>query len=242
MCQNSMSDNFDYSQLTANTGIQTISSANSNLDGTGEMEQVLVAGGSGTIIKSITIKSVPEDSSLYWSLQGMVRLFIQNADASITTLYKEIPIPAVPVMNPVSLPTPIFSSFETVITGDLKLKAGYSLFASTQVANTFNIIAEGLDYAYPGTPPTECCTLVKEVANTGINSISTGTGYSYDGTDAVNIFKADASTKGAVIKAITIKAQGSTHEGMVRLYISTDGSNYTLMRKYTYPKQNSRLM
>ena len=239
MCQKSMCDNFDYSQITANTGIANISTANPNLDGTGTVVSVFTAGGSGTIVRSVTIKSAPgSKSSLQsFSQQGMVRLFIQNADASITTLYKEIPIPAMPAIPAVPLPSPVFPTFETILMGDLKLNAGYKLLASTQFADSFNIIAEGLDYAYPTTPPTMCCTLIKEIANTGVNTISTADPYDFDGSGAVvNVFQAGATANGSTIKAITIKAQQSTHEGMVRLYVSPDGTTYNLMREVHIPQ------
>ena len=247
MCQNTTgNNNFDYSTLAANTGIANISTANSNLDGTGATSVVLTAGESGTIVRSVTIKSAPgagsslsvtPSSFASFSQEGMVRLFIQNADASITTLYKEISIPAVPAIPALPLPLPVFPTFETILTGDLKLNAGYSLLASTQFADSFNVIAEGLDYAYPATPPAECCTLVKEIANTGVGVVNTADPYDFSGSGAVvNIFQAGASANGSLIKSITIKAQQSTHEGMIRLYISPDGEDYGLIQEVHIPQ------
>ena len=250
MCQNSKgnSGNFDYSQLTANTGLANVSTPNPNLDGTGTTALVLTAGSSGTIVRSVTIKSAPGAGSsrslsaplsfTSFSQEGMVRLFISN-NASPTptiTLYKEIPIPAVPAIPAVPLPLPVFPTFETILPGDLKLNAGYSLLASTQFGDSFNIIAEGLDYAYPGTLPAMCCTLIQEVANTGVGVVNTADPYDFSGGGAVvNVFQAGASANGSLIKAITIKAQQSTHEGMVRLYIY-DGTTYWLMREVHIPQ------
>ena len=242
MCQNSMSNggNFDYSQLTANTGIHNIADANPNLNGTGAVT-VLTAGGSGTIVRSVTIKSAPIGgfgSFASFSQEGMVRLFISDNKMTPTvTLYKEIPIPAVPATPVVPLPLPVFPTFETVLVGDLKLNAGYSLLASTQFADSFNIIAEGLDYAYPGTKPAICCNLVQEIANTGVGVVSAADPYDFDGSGSlVNVFESGSTANGSMIKSITIKAQQSTHEGMIRFYISPDGTTFSLMREVHIPQ------
>ena len=46
-----------------------------------------------------------------------------------------------------------------------------------------------------------------------------------NGSGTINtIFTANSAAKGALIKSITIKAQQSTHEGAVRLFISPGGT------------------
>lgn len=121
-------------QYTANTGCVTISTANSNLDGTGTLGAVLTGAANGTLIKSIIIKAQTNTT------QGMVRLYSNGGGA--TELIAEIEIPAVTKSgsNP---------SFETYLEINYALKSGYILKASTQNAETFNVIAEGLDWEYP---------------------------------------------------------------------------------------------
>ncbi len=58
-------------QYTANTGMVTISSANSNLDGSGDIYKVLVGAANGTVIKTVTIKAITSTK------KGMVRLLYQ---------------------------------------------------------------------------------------------------------------------------------------------------------------------
>jgi len=124
---------------TANTGMQTVSTANSNLDGTGTLSSAIVTGASnGTVIKSITIKAQVTTS------KGMIRLFIYNG--TTTRLIKEVPIPAITKSG-------IFPSFMNKVDFDGKdfsLQAGYSLKVSTEIGESFNVIVEGLDWAYPG--------------------------------------------------------------------------------------------
>ena len=57
-------------QYTANTGKVLISTANSNLDGTGTLGTVLTAASNGTLIKAITVKAQVNTT------EGMVRLFL----------------------------------------------------------------------------------------------------------------------------------------------------------------------
>jgi len=125
---------------SANTGIGKVSVANPYRDGSGTLVSVLTAAENGTTISSIIIKAVGDTT------QGMVRLFIGDTGASVAiTLFKEIPIPA-------TTPTGIVPAFQTAFTSGFTLEPGYTLYASTQNAETFNVIAEGLDWEY------ECCS------------------------------------------------------------------------------------
>lgn len=74
-------------QYTANTGCVTISTANSNLDGTGTLGTVLTGASNGTLIKSIIVKAQTNTT------QGMIRLFVNGGGA--TELIAEIEVPAV---------------------------------------------------------------------------------------------------------------------------------------------------
>jgi hypothetical protein len=124
-------------KYTASTGMVTISTANTNLDGTGTLGEVIRAGAlaKGTLIKSVTIKSSTNVG------QGMVRLFV--FDGTNTKLIIEVEI------APETIKSGIAHSFVKTIPLNFVLKAGWSLKASTELANTFNVIAEGLDWVYP---------------------------------------------------------------------------------------------
>lgn len=80
-------------QYTANTGIVTISTANSALDGTGTLGLVLTASGYGTLIKTITVKSRQTTTT-----QGMVRIFL--FDGANYRIIQEIEIPANTMQQP----------------------------------------------------------------------------------------------------------------------------------------------
>lgn len=223
----------DYSLLTANTGIGTLSTANPNLDGSGTLATVLTAGANGTRIRSITIKATEPIKT------GMVRLFVKKAGVG-TTLYMEIPIPECPMLAATPTPAPILPMFEMRIMCDLELQNGYSLMASTQNAATFNIIAEGLNYAYPSTLPDTCCNFLQNTTNNGLGGITVAN-TNLDGSGTiVDIYTAGAAASaanGSKLVTIKIKALQNTHEGMVRLFISNDsGTTYYLYKEICIPE------
>jgi hypothetical protein len=170
----------------------------------------------------------------------MVRLFISDNKGTVT-LYKEVCIPIVPQVAAVPLPTPQYLTFETVLLGDLKLSPGYSILASTQNAQAFNVIVEGLDWTYPSTLPDTCCNFEQDAANTGNAKVSTAN-TNIDGTGTVaTIFKGGATISnayGSLIKNITIKALQSTHEGVIRLFVSPtgDANSWKLMQEVWIPQ------
>ena len=221
----------DYSQLTANTGIASLTTADSGLDGSTAVT-VLTAGSNGTILKSVIIKSTEP------TISGMIRLFIQNG--SKTVLFREIPVPVAPVFypyptNPISVSKLLIEPmFVAYLICDIVLEDGDVLCATTQNDGAFNEIAEGLDIAYPATKA--CCDNINELPNTGIGVITTAN-KNLDGTGAVAIFTADATFNGSVIKSISIDALQSTSEGMVRLFISPDsGTTYYLFNEIYIPQ------
>lgn len=198
-------------QFTANTGMQTISTANSNLDGTGTLSSAIITGASnGTLINTVTIKAQTNTS------QGMVRLFIY--DGTNTKLVAEIEIPAV-------TKSATDTSFELTMQVDYALKSGWSLKASTEVADTFNVIAEGLNWTYPVAVRPESN---RYTANTGMATISTANS-NLDGEGTLGTVLT-ATANGTTIQNVTVKSQGNTTAGMVRLFLY-DGTNTKLLKE-----------
>lgn len=235
MCQNMGNNNCqDYSLLTANTGIANVNSANTNLDGTGNLATVVTAGQLGATVKSVIIKATGPVTT------GMIRLFIQKASPSITVLYKEVQIPITPVLQNTPTPAPVLPVYEVTLMGDLKLQSGDALVASTQIGDSFNIIAETLNWDYPTTLPSDCCNFKQVEAVTGL-SIASVANPNLDGTGTVETaFTATSSTtsNGTLVKTITIKALGSTSiNGMIRIFITDDlGTPWRLMREIQIPQ------
>jgi hypothetical protein len=118
---------------TANTGIALISTANSNINGTGTIVNIITGASNGTLVKTITIQSITNVT------KGMVRLFI--FDRTNYYFLDEINVPA-------AFKSGTVPAFSITFDLDYDLKAGYSIAASTQNAESFNIIAEGLDFKY----------------------------------------------------------------------------------------------
>lgn len=121
--------------LTPNIGAVSIATANANLDGTGTLGTLLAAGTYGTRVHRIKVKAAGTVTA------GMVRIFIH--DGSAYFLYKEVPITA-------TTPSGTVEAFEAVI--DLQnedaiiLPTGFTLYCSTENAETFKVFAEGGDY------------------------------------------------------------------------------------------------
>jgi hypothetical protein len=229
MCK---STNNDYSLQTARNGIATINTANSSLTGSGTITTVFTAGLSGAIVKSVTIKAINPVTT------GMVRLFIQKPTLE-TALYKEVQIPITPELANTPTPTPVLPMFETVLMGDLELQNGFKIMATTQTGNLFAIIVEALDWEYPATLPDTCCNFKQVTALTGVGVVDTANTLRTGGGNIVEIIKAapPASSNGTLVKNVTIKALGSTSiNGMIRLFISPDGTTYTLLREIPIPQ------
>lgn len=206
-------------QYTANTGCVTISTANSNLDGTGTLGTVLTASSAagmlGCIVKSVTIKAQANTT------QGMIRLFVSGGGA--TELIAEIEVPA--VTKSATAP-----SFELYMETNYAIKAGYVLKASTQVGESYNIIAEGLDWKYySGSVRPESANYT---ANTGIGQVATANS-GLDGSGTLGTILTAASN-GTNIKVIAIKAIVNTTAGMIRLYIY-NGATAFLIREIPVP-------
>jgi len=200
-------------QYTANTGVVAIATANANLDGTGTLGTVLiaaaVAGMLGCIIKSVTIKAQGNTT------QGMVRLFVVGG--GVTELIAEIEIPAVTKST-------VDPTFEIYMETNYAIKAGYVLKAATQNAETFNVIAEGLDWNYYTTSVRPEST--KYIANTGLGQVSTANTFRDGSGTFGNVLT--AASNGTNIQTVTIKATGSPAAGIVRLFIFDGTTNFLM--------------
>lgn len=121
--------------ITPRSAQVAIATANANRDGTGTIGTVLTAGSYGTRIHRITMKATVTTTA------GTIRLFIH--DGSAYFLWREFVVPAITV----SATVPAFE-FTLELLGEraLVLPTGYSLRASTEKAENFNLHAEGGDY------------------------------------------------------------------------------------------------
>ncbi len=118
---------------TPKVGVAVISTANTGRDGTGTLGIVFTAGASGSRIERVQIKAQATTTA------GMVRLFVHNG----TTSYLLTEIQVAP-----ATPSGTLSAYEAtfVFDGGLVIPTGYSLRASTNNAESFNVIALGGDF------------------------------------------------------------------------------------------------
>lgn len=114
-------------------GHVVISTANTNLDGTGTLGTVITAGAEGTLVELVRVKATVTTTA------GMVRLFLH--DGTNARLHKEIDVTA-------ATPSGTVKSFEAEYTPTkpLKLPTGWSLRASTHNAESFVVEALGGNY------------------------------------------------------------------------------------------------
>jgi len=119
-------------------------------------------------------------------------------------------------------------AFQQVIPLNYTLQDGEELIVSTQVADTFNIIAEAFDISYSSTAA-YLASSMELTANAGSGSVSTANP-NLDGAtgayDFIYTATSGGSDKGSVITSIVIKARQTTTPGMVRLFVmDTSGMN-----------------
>ena len=123
---------------TPNLGIAAISTANTNRDGTGTIGTVLTAGASGSRIDAVMLKATGTTTA------GMIRLFVHNGTTAY--LLNEIPVLA----NTPSSTAPAWEVQMNASTMSqlfpIILPTGFSLRASTNNAETFNVLAVGGDF------------------------------------------------------------------------------------------------
>lgn len=111
---------------TVRAAVAQVSVANTNRNGTGTIVTVFTAGSSGSRIDDISIDATGTTTA------GVVRLFIN--DGTTSYLWQEILVPAITPSTTV----PVFSA--TLLNQSLLIQNGWSLRASTNNAETFNII------------------------------------------------------------------------------------------------------
>ncbi|MFL5752306.1 MAG: hypothetical protein ACJ76F_02780 [Bacteroidia bacterium] len=126
-------------KYTPNTGSGLISTANTNLNGTGTIVNILVSTdlsvSSGTFIETVTIQAIGNTT------RGMVRLFVGDGEL-ILELIAEVDIPSVTVSS-------VDKAFSITLQTDFMLQSNHVLSASTEKAESFIVIAEGFDTAWP---------------------------------------------------------------------------------------------
>lgn len=119
-------------------GVGQVSVANPNRDGTGTLATIFTAGASGSRIDALALKAVGTTTA------GMIRLFIH--DGTDSRLLAELPVQAV---TPAAT-TPAWEVQQTTNSMSqllpLILPTGYSLRASTEKAESINVIAIGGDF------------------------------------------------------------------------------------------------
>lgn len=132
-----MSTSANYAS-TPKVGVGQVSTANANRDGTGTIATIFTAGTNGSRIDAICLKAVGTTTA------GMIRLFIH--DGTNARLLTEVPVTAL-------TPSATLPSWEAQLNTNtmtqvlpIILPTGYSLRASTEKAETFNVIAEGGDF------------------------------------------------------------------------------------------------
>ena len=119
-------------------GVGQVSTANANRDGTGTLATVFTAGTNGSRIDAINLKATGTTTA------GMIRLFIH--DGLNARLLTEVPVTALTPSGTLpaweaQLNTNSMSQVLPII-----LPTGYSLRASTNNAETFNVLAMGGDF------------------------------------------------------------------------------------------------
>lgn len=117
------------------TGVANISSAVTGLtvSGVAGLTQVVAAGADGSRIDAINVQATQTTTA------GMVRIWIYSGSGN-AQLFEEIPVAAI---------TPSGSSQAYTVTRyyqTLVLPSGYSLYASTNNAEAFNVRAFGGSY------------------------------------------------------------------------------------------------
>ena len=121
-----MATTAQYASTTQTAQVQ-ISTANTNRNGTGTIGTLIIGATNGTRVDDIYITATGAVTA------GVVRLFI--SDATNIRLWQEILVTAI---SP-NVTTAVWSS--TLLNQALLLKSGWYLAASTNNAETFNVIA-----------------------------------------------------------------------------------------------------
>lgn len=113
-----------------------VSAANTNLDGTGTIVDLLTGGTNGTRVEMITIKAPGTTTS------GMIRIYVY--DGTNTRLWTEVYVSA--VSPGVGTPSFTYEIARYDGRGLLELPSGHKLRASTHNAEAINIMVHAGDY------------------------------------------------------------------------------------------------
>ncbi len=188
----------------AKTGMTTISVPNSLLDGGGTINTIIVGSATGTFVKTLIIKAQTDTS------HGMIRLFVKESGGA-SYLLREYAV------NAVTKSARDLSYYMSLPLNYL-LGPGEELRVSTEVGDTFNIIAEAFDLS-SSTNTTYLGNTIEYIPNVGMNRITTANPNLNGSGSIVNIFTSPAGTQGSVIESIRIKAQQTVTPGVVRFYV-----------------------
>lgn len=121
---------------TPRVEIGSLSTANTNRDGSGTIISIWTAGANGSRIEHIDITAYGATTA------GVIRLYIH--DGSTSALWKEILVPATTPSTTVAV---FMASLDCSQPGNsLLLPAAYSLRASTHIAENFRVAAVGGDF------------------------------------------------------------------------------------------------
>lgn len=113
---------------TPRAAVGQVTTANTNRDGTGTIATIFTAGSSGSRVDDIVIQATGTTTA------GMVRLFLH--DGTNARLWAEVPVSAV-------TPSATVAAFATALVNQaLVLPSGWSLRASTNNAETFNVLVK----------------------------------------------------------------------------------------------------
>lgn len=121
--------------VAARVGVANISSASAIRTTTGVtgLTSLFVAGTNGSRIDRIRVKATATTTN------GMVRIWIYSGSGNAQLLF-EIPVTAL-------TPSATVASFDTYLNVDMEnLPSGYTLYATTEKAEAFNVTAFGGDW------------------------------------------------------------------------------------------------
>lgn len=122
---------------TPKLGAASISTANTNRDGTGTLGTVITAGSLGTRLRGVVVKATGSTTD------GMVRLFLH--DGTTSHLWKEIPVGAITPAANVEAFAAVLNESTNPELFPIMLANGWSLRAGTHNAEAFRVLAEGAD-------------------------------------------------------------------------------------------------
>lgn len=130
----------NFKQVTAITGVNVVSVANSFTNGNGTIVRIFTApsavSSNGSFVKNVTIKAMGSTG-----INGAIRLFIGNGGGAYQLIRE--------VMVPQTTQSAYEPSWKQVVELGLHLQPDYVLGASTQNAESFAITVEGEEWSYP---------------------------------------------------------------------------------------------